>query len=140
MKKTLLHIVCALSCVLFSAGVEAQVEPNTSCSGTVRIFNNSNDAWSVKYYGNVINVPAGTNANLGLVNADPSLSRIVYLTGDQTCAYSLPNSNSSWNPPCASGTYSVDYYATYYTPQGIPLPGVVVNGQACFANSAIVIQ
>lgn len=140
MKKTLLHIVCALSCTLFSAGVEAQVEPNPSCSGTVRIFNQSNDDWSVKYYGNVINVQEGTSANLGLINADPTLSRVVYLTRDQTCAYTLPNTNDVWSAICASNTNIVSYYATYYTPQGIPLPGTLGGSAPCFANSVIVIH
>jgi len=140
MKKTILHIVCALSCVLFSAGVEAQIEPNPQCSGNIVISNQSNDDWSVKYYGSVINVQQGTTRNLGLVNADPSLGRTVYLTRDVTCAYSLPNTDGSWSAPCAPGTFSVDYFATYYSPQGIPLPGIIVNGQQCFANSAIIIQ
>lgn len=139
MKKTILYIVCALSCVLFSAGVEAQVEPNTSCSGTVRIFNSTAENWSVKYYGNVINLPAGTSANLGIVNADPTLSRVVYLTGTPSCGYNLPNTSGSWNDPCSQGA-TVNYFATYYSPQGIPLPGVIVGGQQCFANAAIVIE
>ena len=141
MKKTLLHIICALSCVLFSTGVEAQVEfMPSSCSGTVSISNQSGDDWSVKYYGNVINVASGTSANLGIVNADPSLSRVVYLTGNPSCAINLPNTNVMWNAPCAQNTITVNYYATYYTPQSIPVPGIIIGGQQCFANSVIEIQ
>ena len=141
MKKTLLHIVCVLSCVLFSQGVEAQIEYNpTSCSGTVRIFNQSGDDWTVNYYGSVITVAAGTSANLGLVNADPSLPRFVTLTADPTCGFRLPNTNAVWNAPCAAGTFSLNYYPTYYTPGGIPLPGMIVGGQQCFSNSVIEIQ
>ncbi|MFK7784542.1 MAG: hypothetical protein AB8B56_05495 [Crocinitomicaceae bacterium] len=141
MKKTLLHIVCALSCVLFSQGVEAQVEFNpSSCSGTVRIFNQSSDDWTVNYYGSVITVASGTSANLGLVNADPGLPRFVTSASTSNCSFRLPNTNAFWSAPCAMGTTSLEYYTTYYTPQGIPLPGIIVGGQQCFANSVIEIQ
>ena len=141
MKNYFLHIICFLSFACPSLIAEAQTEFNSSsCSGTVRIFNQSGDDWTVDYYGSVVTVAAGTSLNLGLVNADHALPRSIRMASNPSCGLRLTNTNAVWYASCSVDTYSVSYYPTFYTPQSIPVPGMIVGGKQCFANSVIEIE
>lgn len=128
MRKTILHIACAVSFVLFSTGVDAQVVGPGGCSGTVNIVNNSGDDWVISYYNNDITVDAGDSQVLGFMNVDITTGRGVLWDGNvNDCNHKFQTNPDFWFAFCAPNTSTVSYFANETSP-------------GCFSSGVIIIQ
>ena len=130
MKNKILQIVCALSCVFFSANVDAQViGPGPgACNGTVNIINNSGDDWTISYYNTDIVVPANDQDVLGFTNADITTGRGVLWNGNlNDCNHKFQTNPDFWFAFCAPNTSTVSYFANETSP-------------GCFSSGVIIIQ
>lgn len=129
MKKSILYIACALTCILFSTGVDAQVVgPGPGCSGTVNIVNNSGDDWVISYYNNDLTVDAGNTDVLGFTNVDITTGRGVLWDGNvNDCNHKFQANPDFWLAACAPNTSTVSYFANETSP-------------GCFSSGVIIIQ
>ena len=69
MKKSITQLTLLFAFLVMGTITYAQ------CTGSVYIRNASGEDWTVSYYNNDLVVPAGTDATLGFVNANPTIGR-----------------------------------------------------------------
>jgi hypothetical protein len=110
MKKTITQLT--LLCAFLVMGTITYAQ----CTGSVYIRNNSGEDWTVSYYNNDLVVPAGTDATLGFINANPTIGRGVLRTANPNdCNHKFQTNPDFWLATCAPSTTGV-YYEAVLTP------------------------